>query len=463
MPRTSFDPKRHGFHFANHFVNHVGPFTTIGRCGGMSYAALDCFHHGVAVPQSTRVATQGHDLASWHDNRADLFVRGTDGGLLHRSLRGDGWDDWESLGGVLTSDLTAVSWGPSRLDVFARGTDKALWHKWFDGSTWHDWASLGGVITSGPDACSWAPGRLDVFARGADSALWHRWWDGSTWRDWESLGGHITSDPAAVSWGINRIDVFARGTDNTLLHRWFDGSWRDWESLGGQQTSGPDAASWGEGRLDVFARGTDNALWRGTFDGSWRDWESLGGELDSDPAAVSRGPGRLDVIFRGSDHNLWRMTYDGEWRPQTRVDHDVPVDEHPVARYVYQRQIDSLVSVVPGYAGRLLPWNDDRARFTWSVRETDELGRLRRHLDRGDPVNIALFAVAGQHHQALAIGYDLDSRDGQLRVHIYDPNVPDETVTLTANPDALRFDSSHGGTWHGYFVDEGYQLTQPTF
>src|SRR5918998_877771 len=132
-----------------------------------------------------------------------------------------GGSDWESLGGVLTSDPDAVSWVFGRIDVFARGTDRALWHKWYDGG-WSDWESLGGVLTSAPGVASWSFGRLDVFVRGTDRALWHKWYDGG-WSDWESLGGVLRSDPDAVSWGEQRIDVFVRGTDDALWHKWYDG------------------------------------------------------------------------------------------------------------------------------------------------------------------------------------------------------------------------------------------------
>ena len=89
----------------------------------------------------------------------------------------DMWSNWQSLGGVLTSDPATVSWGDGRTDVFVRGTDNALWHKWFNG-TWSGWESLGGVLSSGPDVSSWAAGHLDVFARGSDNALWQKRFDG---------------------------------------------------------------------------------------------------------------------------------------------------------------------------------------------------------------------------------------------------------------------------------------------
>ena len=62
-----------------------------------------------------------------------FFVRGGDNALYHKYFE-NGWSDWESLGGILTSDPAAVSWNAGRIDVFARGGDYALYHKWFDGS-----------------------------------------------------------------------------------------------------------------------------------------------------------------------------------------------------------------------------------------------------------------------------------------------------------------------------------------
>src|SRR5262249_23934143 len=52
-----FEPARHGFRFPNCFVNNfvLGPlkFTSGGRCGGMSYVALDYFHAGAPIPEGT--------------------------------------------------------------------------------------------------------------------------------------------------------------------------------------------------------------------------------------------------------------------------------------------------------------------------------------------------------------------------------------------------------------------------
>ncbi len=86
-----------------------------------------------------------------------------------------------------------MSWGPNRIDLFAVGTDHALWHKWWDGTRWGGWESLGGVLQSDVAAVSWDRNRIDVFGIGTDHALRHKWWDGRRWRGWESLGGTLES------------------------------------------------------------------------------------------------------------------------------------------------------------------------------------------------------------------------------------------------------------------------------
>ena len=68
MPRTAFDPAKHGFHFANGFVNNVadlgplGKITTRGRCGGMAYAALDASVEFVLQAGPETVAAHGRNL-----------------------------------------------------------------------------------------------------------------------------------------------------------------------------------------------------------------------------------------------------------------------------------------------------------------------------------------------------------------------------------------------------------------
>jgi hypothetical protein len=258
----------------------------------------------------------GPDPSSQAPNRLDAFVRGTDDQLYQKTWNGSTWSAFIPLGGVLTSDPTAVSWADGRIDVFVRGTDNQLWHKWFADGGWSAWEPLGGVLTSAPDVASWAPNRLDVFVRGADNQLWHKWWNGSVWSGYEPLGGELNGGPGSVSWDTNRIDVFVRGTDNQLWHKWWNGSvWSGYEPLGGVLASDPDPASWAPNRIDVFVRGTDNQLWHRWWDGaSWQGYEPLEGVLTSSPGAVSWSLGRIDVFVRGTDGALWHKWFSaGAW------------------------------------------------------------------------------------------------------------------------------------------------------
>lgn len=175
--------------------------------------------------------------SSWSEGRLDLFVRGTDGALYHRSGDGSTWSEWERLGGELTSAPAAVSWDPGRIDVFALRNDNAVWHIWGDGATWSDWESLGGNWTSAPAVSSPGENVLDVFIRGEDNALYINRWDGrqSKWGGWQTLGGKLTSAPAAVYSGSSRTDVFAKGPGNTLVHKWWGApkwDWNDFEEIG---------------------------------------------------------------------------------------------------------------------------------------------------------------------------------------------------------------------------------------
>ncbi|MEO8084128.1 MAG: hypothetical protein ABI780_09920 [Ardenticatenales bacterium] len=272
-------------------------------------------------------------VASWQENRLDVFVRGPQDHMWHRWWGGAGWSVWEDLGGPpniplpisthararvrppidsvlsngpLASAPAAVSWGPNRIDTFARGMDRHLWHKWWDGAAWSDWHDLGGSLTSAPAVASWQANRLDVFARDDHNHLCHKWSDGTAWSDWEDLGGILTTAPAAVSWGPNRIDVFGRGTNDHLFHKWWAGGWSDWEDLGGSLAAAPAAVSRRDNNLDCFVRGTDNQMWHKGWDGTaWGDWRAVGGGLADSPAAVSWGSDRIDAFVRGTDDHLW--------------------------------------------------------------------------------------------------------------------------------------------------------------
>jgi hypothetical protein len=131
------------------------------------------------------------------------------------------WNPEEDLGGILSSGPDAASWGFDRIDIFYRGQNQHLWHKSWDGAQWNNEVNLGGVLTSDPAVASWSTNRLDIFYRGQNQHLWHKSWDGAQWNNEVDLGGVPTSDPAVASWGLKRLDVFYRGQNEHLWHRSF--------------------------------------------------------------------------------------------------------------------------------------------------------------------------------------------------------------------------------------------------
>jgi hypothetical protein len=260
------------------------------------------------------------DIASWSENRLDVFASGVESALWHKYWSG-GWSAWELLGGSLGSGPGAVSWGPNRVDVVAQATDHSMQHWYWNGSWKHD--SLGGSNFVGdPDIASWSEGRLDVFARRTDGQLWTDYWDGTKWSGWISLAGigpELSSGPSAVSWGPGRIDVVARLTDNTIGHWWYDGSWHYYQPAlfrSREFANSPDIASDGANRLDIFARGTDGNLWHASLRSvevdDWTGWNLVGGPIASGPGAVSWGANRFDVVARDPSNNSVDHFY---WQP----------------------------------------------------------------------------------------------------------------------------------------------------
>jgi hypothetical protein len=279
----------------------------------MSSATVSSATLSSATVSSATVAAAaltGPAAGTWGGGRLDLFYRNSRDGQLAHQLYLPGplatWTAAESLGGGLTSQAAVASWAAGRYDVFARGTNNAVWHKSFSGGRWSGWQSLGGVASSPPAVAAWGAGRLDVFIRGADNRLYAKHYATSTgWSAWTSLGGSWISGPAAASWGPGRLDVFAVGTDSALKQRSFSGGkWSGWQSLGGRIAGEPGAASTGAGQLDVFARGAGNALFARNYNvtgAGWSAWSSLGGALTSSPSATVATAGAVTVFGRGSD------------------------------------------------------------------------------------------------------------------------------------------------------------------
>ena len=95
MPSTPFQPDVHGFHFSNSFDNHrwIGPvhINPRGRCGGMSYAALDFFLTETAIPDDTTPPPEGSGLSTYLSHRQDKSLSNTLDKWIELSVNPFGW------------------------------------------------------------------------------------------------------------------------------------------------------------------------------------------------------------------------------------------------------------------------------------------------------------------------------------------------------------------------------------
>ncbi len=155
----------------------------------------------------------------------------------------------------------------------------------------------------------------------------------------------------------------------------------------------------------------------------------LGGEVDLSKTVLGLCGG---MCFSALDH-----FYSGEPLPEAvRPD---AIDPATLA-YLCDRQLDSLsIPVVL----KIIEWMlIDRAELARRMARY-EIPRLRRQLERGDPVVLALIRVSGaadptHNHQVIATGCDYDPGTRDLSLTLYDPNHPGETPTIRLNLAAPR-------------------------
>jgi len=144
----------------------------------------------------------------------------------------------------------------------------------------------------------------------------------------------------------------------------------------------------------------------------------------------------------------------------------VPPDGHPLANYIYRRQIKSFMT--PS-ALKFVLWslygdgpgslNKGVSRLT----KENEFKKLKSAIDRGVPVPLGLIMARnlkdfGKNHQVIAFDYEEDA-DSQT-VHIYDVNYADRGMILRSRSDELSWQECDtkgnllGIEWRGWFVQD---------
>jgi hypothetical protein len=147
---------------------------------------------------------------------------------------------------------------------------------------------------------------------------------------------------------------------------------------------------------------------------------------------------------------------------------DLPEMSTPLGKFIVRRQAQSLLNQLPGFVvGMLNPFGlRSGALFRRCLPGGAMNALLRRSIDAGQPVPLGLVApklgIADTHHQVVAIGYEMSGLDPvSFRVVIYDPNHPDQPVTMIPELENNQFrtelpDGSPSRSWRTFFVDNRY-------
>lgn len=140
----------------------------------------------------------------------------------------------------------------------------------------------------------------------------------------------------------------------------------------------------------------------------------------------------------------------------------VPPDDHWLARYLQERQVQSFMT---GSAAKFLTWTLHSDDETWVFKgvsrwtKEEEVPRVVAAVDAGRPVVLGLVVArslgkVGQNHQVVAYGYDLDRVSGRTVLRVYDPNTPGREVQLVSDEDHKDWTATNGARWRGFFVQD---------
>ena len=289
-------------------------FRSLGRDVGATQPLSAEFVPGVTVVDKPALASQ-------NDGTNDLFVRGSDNKLWHRSRRDTTWSDWHDLGGSLASSPSATSWGAGSLLVVAKLSNGKIGIRQHATGSWSDWSELTAPAigaASAPALSSQAKNKLDLFVRGTDNKLWWRSFSSAlpptidkNWQPWTNQGLSFASDPAAASWGDGRVDVVMVAANGEMLR---------WASEKGGPMAHPlgccadpmsslAITSRASGQLNVILKGDGQLRHMYHLFEHWSRVADLGGVLASSPAISTTSSTRLDVVALGPDgvlkHRFW--------------------------------------------------------------------------------------------------------------------------------------------------------------
>jgi hypothetical protein len=147
------------------------------------------------------------------DGLLDLFIRKTNNtiGWISSNTGGNGWGNWEEIGGPALPNSATIASGPAvsviaadLLALVVRGSDNNLYRRFFASGSWGNWittnplsAPPNGAIGE-PAIVGFPPNNYRVYTRNVNGELWYRDFDGSDLGDWtqerDSAGNEILAN-----------------------------------------------------------------------------------------------------------------------------------------------------------------------------------------------------------------------------------------------------------------------------
>lgn len=146
-----------------------------------------------------------------------------------------------------------------------------------------------------------------------------------------------------------------------------------------------------------------------------------------------------------------------------------PANGTPLQRYIYSRQVESLVKNGPRWIQLFADVRGARReqffRCGLDRGAQGELGILLAALADGAPVPLGLKSPGRGGHQVLALGCEVGEREQDVVIRLYDPNYPGRTMRMVPDLEQRRFVYENGPKhvqWAAWFVDVHYSPKVPT-
>jgi hypothetical protein len=267
-----------------------------------------------------------------------LFYRGVDEGLKTRLVHPDGTVAGEvgfGQGQNLTSDITPVTVsgpGPEdiALQIYYRGIGNGLVMRQLTPTeSWTEEQNLGGILTSNVTAIGVPVNTLVVLYGGPDNSIVTREFDTGTgtWSAEATIGGPLVGNiTACFDPGTLTVELFYRSWNGQIVTMTRDtsGNWSDQFVFGGDAIGDITVAAIHDGILQVFYRGLTNSVVTASraADGTWSGLATLAGRyITADVSAIVVPPAVPQIFYRGIDNSLWtQFSYpDGRWPAEQNI------------------------------------------------------------------------------------------------------------------------------------------------